>query len=170
MSSAPSTSAPTFGKAFLDYSSKGKLVPDDISIGLWSAQIESMVQSGRFKPDIDFLVLDGIPRNVSQAKMLDSKLDVRRVFHLTCSDKTKIYDRLQAPRAEGKPASTTSTRKSSRRRLKSTRRKPSPSSISTARSSSPTSTPTSGPTRSCATSSTTSSTSANRSSNLERRL
>jgi len=54
-----------------------------------------MVRSGRYKPDIDFLVLDGIPRNVNQAKILQSKLEVRRVFHLTCSDKTKIYDRLK---------------------------------------------------------------------------
>ncbi len=85
----------SFGRAFLEYSSKGQLVPDDISIGLWSTQIDSMVQSGRFKPDIDFLVLDGIPRNTNQAKILGGKLDVRRVFHLTCSDKSKIYDRLQ---------------------------------------------------------------------------
>ena len=85
----------SYGKAFLEYSSKGKLVPDDVSIGLWSAQIDSMVQTGRFKPDIDFLVLDGIPRNVAQAKMLTEKLDVRCVFHLTCSDRKKIYDRLQ---------------------------------------------------------------------------
>ena len=77
-----------FGQAFLKYSSKGQLVPDDITIGLWSAQIDTMVQAGRYKPDIDFLVLDGIPRNVSQAKILGSTLDVRRVFHLTCSDKT----------------------------------------------------------------------------------
>ena len=84
-----------FGKAFLEYSSKGQLVPDDISIGLWAAQIDSMVRSGRYKPEIDFLVLDGIPRNVNQAKLLKSKIDVRRVFHLTCSDKAKIYDRLK---------------------------------------------------------------------------
>jgi len=84
-----------FGKAFLDYSSKGQLVPDDISIGLWSAHIESKERAGRFKPEIDFLVLDGIPRNINQAKILSTKLDVRRVFHLTCSDRTKIYDRLK---------------------------------------------------------------------------
>jgi len=84
-----------FGKAFLYYSSKGQLVPDDISIGLWSAQIDGMVQAGRFKPDLDFLVLDGIPRNSNQAKILASTLDVRRVFHLTCSDKVKICERLK---------------------------------------------------------------------------
>ena len=84
-----------FGQAFLHYSSKGQLVPDDVSIGLWSAQIDGMVRSGKFKPDIDFLVLDGIPRNCSQAKILGSKLDVRRIFHLTCTYKSKIYERLQ---------------------------------------------------------------------------
>ena len=84
-----------FGKAFLEYSSKGQLVPDDVSIGLWSAQIDGMVRAGRFKPDIDFLVLDGIPRNINQAKILSTKLDVHHVFHLTCSDKAKIYDRLK---------------------------------------------------------------------------
>jgi adenylate kinase len=83
------------GKAFLEYSGKGKLVPDDVTVDLWSQQIDMMVQAGRFKPDIDFLVLDGIPRNVAQAKMLNDTLDVRRVFHLTCTDRAKIYDRLQ---------------------------------------------------------------------------
>lgn len=84
-----------FGKAFLEYSSKGKLVPDDITIGMWSVQIDSMVQSGSFKPDFDFLVLDGIPRNCNQAKILQGKLDVHRIFHLTCTDRVKLYDRLK---------------------------------------------------------------------------
>jgi adenylate kinase len=83
------------GKAFLQYSSKGQFVPNDVTIGLWSTHIDSMVQAGRFKPDIDFLVLDGIPRNTNQAKILSSKLDVRRIFHLECQDKAKVYDRLK---------------------------------------------------------------------------
>ena len=84
-----------YGKAFLQYSSKGQLVPDDVTIGLWAHQIETMEHAGRFKPESDFLVLDGIPRNVNQAKILESKLDVRRVFHLDCADKAKVYERLK---------------------------------------------------------------------------
>jgi adenylate kinase len=84
-----------FGKAFLHYSSKGQLVPDDITIGLWSAQIDAMERMGRFRPETDFLILDGIPRNVSQAKILSSKLAVHRIYHLDCPDKTKVYDRLK---------------------------------------------------------------------------
>ncbi len=84
-----------FGKAFLHYSSKGQLVPDDVTIGLWSAQIAAMEHAGRFKPETDFLVLDGIPRNVNQAKILEGQLDVQRVFHLACADKAKVYERLK---------------------------------------------------------------------------
>jgi adenylate kinase len=84
-----------FGQEFLKYSSKGQLVPDDVTIGLWSHQIETMENLGRFKPETDYLVLDGIPRNVNQAKILDGKLDVRHVFHLDCPDKAKVYERLK---------------------------------------------------------------------------
>ena len=52
------------GKAFLDYSSKGQLVPDDITVELWREAIDAAVEAHKFKPDIDTLVLDGIPRNV----------------------------------------------------------------------------------------------------------
>jgi adenylate kinase len=83
------------GKAFIHYSSKGLLVPDDVTVALWSAQIETMEHSGRFRPESDYLVLDGIPRNLNQAKILTGKLEVRRVFHLDCPDKAKVYDRLK---------------------------------------------------------------------------
>jgi adenylate kinase len=84
-----------FGKDFLKYSSKGNLVPDEVTIGLWAHQIEATEHAGRFKPETDYLVLDGIPRSVAQAKMLEGKLDVRHVFHLDCADKAKVYERLK---------------------------------------------------------------------------
>jgi adenylate kinase len=84
-----------FGQELLKYSSKGQLVPDDVTIGLWRTQIEGMKALGRFKPELDYLVLDGIPRNVNQAKILKTTLDVRHVFHLDCPDKTKVYERLK---------------------------------------------------------------------------
>jgi adenylate kinase len=84
-----------YGEAFLKYSSKGQLVPDDITIGLWSSQIAAMEHAGRFKPETDFLVLDGIPRNVNQARILEQHVEVHRVFHLDCADKAKVYERLK---------------------------------------------------------------------------
>ena len=83
------------GKAFIEYSSKGQLVPDEITVELWRVRIQHCVEAHQFKPDIDFLVLDGIPRNVSQAKLLEPFIDVRKVFHLSCPDRDKLVDRLK---------------------------------------------------------------------------
>ena len=54
------------GKKFLEYSSRGQLVPDEATIELWRQCIENSMQAGRFHPENDTLVLDGIPRNVAQ--------------------------------------------------------------------------------------------------------
>jgi adenylate kinase len=83
------------GKTFLEYSSRGELVPDDVTVKLWANQIDKVVSAGRFHPESDLLVLDGLPRNCSQAKMVADKLDIRRVFHLTCPDRSKLIERLK---------------------------------------------------------------------------
>jgi adenylate kinase len=83
------------GKAFLEYSSKGQLVPDDITVQLWEEAIDAAVDAHKFKPDIDILVLDGIPRNVSQAKIMDEKIDVQKVFHLSCPNRETLFARLK---------------------------------------------------------------------------
>ncbi|CAA9245280.1 MAG: Adenylate kinase [uncultured Chthoniobacterales bacterium] len=83
------------GRAFLEYSSKGELVPDEITVQLWKARIDAAVDAHTFKPDIDVLVLDGIPRNVGQAKIMDELIDVEKVFHLSCPDRAALYARLK---------------------------------------------------------------------------
>ncbi|MBI1842760.1 MAG: nucleoside monophosphate kinase [Verrucomicrobia bacterium] len=83
------------GKVFIEYSSKGQLVPDKSTIELWKKNIQASTSNGSFHPERDMLVLDGIPRNPAQAEMLKSMLDVRAVFHLTCTDMTKMVERLQ---------------------------------------------------------------------------
>lgn len=83
------------GQAFLEYSSRGELVPDDLTVKLWHARIVDVVQSHAFKPDIDSLVLDGIPRNVGQARLMNDLLEVRRVFHLACPDRSALVGRLK---------------------------------------------------------------------------
>ncbi|MFM8459200.1 MAG: adenylate kinase family protein [Chthoniobacterales bacterium] len=83
------------GQKFLEYSSRGELVPDEITVQLWKIRIDQSVESHAFHPDHDFLVLDGIPRNVHQAQMLDDTIRVRRVFHLSCPDRSKLVERLK---------------------------------------------------------------------------
>src|SRR6266571_2952538 len=71
------------GRIFVEYSSRGELVPDEHTISLWRKNIDGNQQTGRFHPERDTLVLDGIPRNLNQAEMLRDKLDVRAVFNFT---------------------------------------------------------------------------------------
>lgn len=83
------------GRVFIDYSSKGQLVPDEATVNLWRKNIEGVVAHGAFNPERDTLVLDGLPRNPHQVEMLRDTLDVKAVFNLTCPDNTKMIERLQ---------------------------------------------------------------------------
>ncbi|MFM1767866.1 MAG: adenylate kinase [Verrucomicrobiota bacterium] len=83
------------GKTFIEHSSRGQLVPDEATIALWAKNIKASTADGEFDPSRDTLILDGIPRNVSQAKMLAETLDVKAVFYLACADQTKMIERLQ---------------------------------------------------------------------------
>jgi len=83
------------GQAFLEYSSRGESVPDEITVKLWQARIENMVEAYVFKPDIDALVLDGIPRNVRQAELLGQQARVEKVFHLSCPDRSILAARIK---------------------------------------------------------------------------
>lgn len=83
------------GKAFLRYSSKGELVPDAITVKLWQLHISDCVRAHTFKPEIDALVLDGIPRNVVQAEIMSEMIDVQKVFHLSCPDREALIARLK---------------------------------------------------------------------------
>jgi adenylate kinase len=83
------------GRAFMEYSSKGQLVPDSITIALWENYMDNMIALGRYKPELDYLVLDGIPRNVEQAEILDEFIVVEKVFHLSCPDRETLMSRMR---------------------------------------------------------------------------
>lgn len=83
------------GQKFVEYSSRGDLVPDDLTVQLWYENVKQRVDGHFFKPEIDFLVLDGIPRNVEQARLMEEHIDVLKVFHLSCPDRTELARRLR---------------------------------------------------------------------------
>ena len=58
------------GGVFMDYASKGQLVPDEPTIELWKKSIDGLIATNRFNPEADTLLLDGIPRNPRQAQIL----------------------------------------------------------------------------------------------------
>lgn len=83
------------GKIFVSYSSRGQLVPDDLTIELWKKYMERMTAAGRLDPKRNTVVLDGIPRNVRQAEMLDKFLSVITVFYLCSANFENLVKRLQ---------------------------------------------------------------------------
>ncbi len=83
------------GKIFMEYSSKGLLVPDEPTIQMWHKNMEARTILGIYKPHVDLLVLDGIPRNVHQARLLDKYIKVLKIIHLVCPNKEKMMERLR---------------------------------------------------------------------------
>lgn len=83
------------GKTFIKYSSAGKLVPDDVTIKMWHQNMHARTVLSDYKPHADILILDGIPRNVNQARILKNHLNVLQVIHLVCPDKEEMIKRLR---------------------------------------------------------------------------
>ena len=82
-------------RTFLEFSSRGQLVPDEVTIQFWRESITKFIQHGRFHPDTDWLILDGIPRNPDQAAILSGFLDVRAVFYFVIPDRAEVVQRIQ---------------------------------------------------------------------------
>jgi len=78
------TEATDLGKEAKDYMNKGLLVPDEL--------VTKMLSDRFVKPDVNGgFILDGYPRNINQAKVLDGilsgmKMKIDLVFDLDCSE------------------------------------------------------------------------------------
>ena len=83
------------GKIFLKYSSQGLLVPDDITVRLWSEHIHNLARTNHFHPEEEFLILDGIPRNKHQAEMMEEHIDVTLVFLLEAAEEDRLIERIR---------------------------------------------------------------------------
>jgi adenylate kinase len=83
------------GKVFVDYSSKGLLVPDDFTIKLLKNHLENLVKAGKFNAQKSLIVLDGVPRNVNQAQLLMDTIDVKKIVYLETADIDKMVARLK---------------------------------------------------------------------------
>lgn len=83
------------GKIFREYSTRGELVPDEVTIDLWKEHVGKLRETGRYNPLTQLLVLDGIPRNVNQARLLDGVIDVLKVVHLAFAEEAEAISRLK---------------------------------------------------------------------------
>lgn len=84
------------GREVVHYTSQGALVPDDLTVRIWERHIKIMELQELLIPDQHTLVLDGLPRNFTQAERLNEVLDVIQIFHLTINDLARATERLKA--------------------------------------------------------------------------
>lgn len=82
------------GKVFVQHSSRGELVPDDVTVRMWHAAIKEHIEQCDYAPASDLLVLDGIPRTTAQVELTGQHIDVERVVHLTCTNPEAMFQRL----------------------------------------------------------------------------
>ena len=82
-------------QTFINYASKGQLVPDEPTMGLVRGNIENRIHNGDFSSETDTLLLDGIPRNATQAALLDDTLNIVGILNLFCKDLDIMVERLQ---------------------------------------------------------------------------
>ena len=83
------------GATFYEYSSRGELVPDDITVRMWAENMHAQTVLSLYKPSDDLLLLDGIPRNVKQAELMEEYIKVLGIIHLVCKDKEAMIKRLR---------------------------------------------------------------------------
>ena len=83
------------GRTVREYSSRGELAPDEITVQIFLNWLESQRAADRFDPRRQLVLLDGIPRNVAQCKMLERYIDVKILVHFVCHDEEAMIDRIR---------------------------------------------------------------------------
>jgi len=82
------------GKEFLSYSTKGLLVPDELTIRVFRQHVEQLIGAGKIDVSYHTLILDGVPRTLNQVELLADVIEVKRVVYLMIEDKDALIARL----------------------------------------------------------------------------
>lgn len=83
------------GKLYHEYAYKGLLIPDDATIEIWHHFVMGLIETNRYFPSEQLLLLDGIPRTLHQAQILDQYLEVKKIILLKAPDEEILIRRLK---------------------------------------------------------------------------
>lgn len=83
------------GREIYRFSSRGELVPDELTINIWKKALHGHIAVSSYRPPDEFLVLDGIPRNPRQAEIVSDTINVLHIIHLICPDEEAMIDRIK---------------------------------------------------------------------------
>src|SRR5947208_11608213 len=85
-----------FGREIEQYTSRGLMVPDDLTVRIFVRQLDILEMQELLMPEQHTLVLGGLPRSYAQAERLANFIDVIQIFHLEIDDMTRAMERLKA--------------------------------------------------------------------------
>jgi len=83
------------GREIVRYMHAGELVPDELTVRLWRANVAARTTLGMFVPRAELLVLDGIPRSEEQARLISESVEVVALVHLNTSRVVEMVERLK---------------------------------------------------------------------------
>lgn len=83
------------GKLYHRYASKGNLVPDEVTIEIWRHYMSGLIATNRYHPKEQLLLLDGIPRTLTQAAILDKYICVEKIITLEVHSPSDLIKRIQ---------------------------------------------------------------------------
>src|SRR5579863_2552684 len=83
------------GKLYHNYAGKGLLLPDEVTIQIWHHYIHGLIATNRYFPEQQLLLLDGIPRTIRQADLLEKYILVEKIIVLEVPKTEELIKRIQ---------------------------------------------------------------------------
>jgi adenylate kinase len=83
------------GKLYHNYAGKGLLLPDEITIQIWHHFVHGLIATNRYFPAQQLLLLDGIPRTLRQADLLQKYITIERIIVLEIEAIEELIKRIQ---------------------------------------------------------------------------
>jgi adenylate kinase len=83
------------GKIYHEYAGKGLLVPDEITIKIWHHYVHGLIATNRYFPSQQLLLLDGIPRTLRQADLLEKHVEISKIIVLEIQNIDVVIKRIQ---------------------------------------------------------------------------
>ncbi len=83
------------GKLYHSYAGKGHLLPDDVTVGIWHHFVEGLIATNRYFPHQQLLLLDGIPRTIIQAELLEKYIQIMHIIVLETQNIDELIKRMK---------------------------------------------------------------------------
>ncbi len=83
------------GRLYHSYAGKGLLLPDEVTIQIWHHFVHGLIATNRYFPSQQLLLLDGIPRTLRQAELLEKYITIEGIIVLQIQHTDELVKRLQ---------------------------------------------------------------------------